>query len=344
MQWRRFGKTPLYLDPFPGQLGGVVRGYIQINQLLTADSDVKVSVVALRRKRSNKSTSETPLWQRSRTGSVDVSAKGCRVRFDVPIENNLPTSGFNASKYTSGRSGVRVRHHWQLRLEHAASGLDRVFAIPVYDVESDKLVESADIEPDVARTGDSSLAANDKWFGLPDVKQPAPASDLPAGVSQSDKTLKIHFPLSHGIGMYAFVLMFGLVFFGAGLLVGIKEGGWFGWMFGSIFLLIGGLLSLASLVEVLTTKTVLFNSQSVETSTRLLGVVVSRREVNYSEIRTFKTKRSGSSSSGNHKHRIYYKVYGELEDAKVVNVAWMVEGDEAANGLSSYLNDLIDVA
>jgi len=340
-EWRRFGKTPLTLDPFPAQIGGVAKGYISLNRMLPVNSAAKVTLIAMSKRRGGKNTTVTPVWQRTREAIVEVSANGCRLRFDIPVEKDLHSSDTIATEYERNERGLYTQHYWQLRVQHADSGLDRVFSIPVFNVASDQLQQSQNNESRYAASSASVSSVDSHWFGLPDVQQPAPADALPSGLPPGGKSLQMHFPLSHGCGMNLALMLIGLVFFGAGMLAGNGMGGFFGWAFASLFLLIGGVIALAGVCELITTKTVLFDSRTVHVTTGFMGVAIRRRELDYADIKSFKTVRNGSSSSGSGQHKIYYKVSAEIEQGKDLKLVRMMEGDEAANGLVDYLNELI---
>jgi len=133
MAWRRFGETPLLLNPFPGSIGGHVAGTISLPMSISKDIRYDVSLVCVytyeTRDSDNKHRSaERMIWQHSQTAhlrrgmSRGLDSMSLLFRFDVP--EGLPRSESKSGNY----------HHWRIHVHAEMDGvdLDRSFDIPVH--------------------------------------------------------------------------------------------------------------------------------------------------------------------------------------------------------------------
>ena len=90
MEWKRFGATPLSMDPFPGSIGGDVGGEIQVNVPYDSAAAFKVTLTCINSYVSgsgkNRSTHESAKWQDEGYARCQPSASGIKLqcRFQVP--------------------------------------------------------------------------------------------------------------------------------------------------------------------------------------------------------------------------------------------------------------------
>ncbi len=133
LAWRRFGETPLFLNPFPGSIGGHVAGTICLPGSIPKDIRYDVSLVCVytyeTRDSDNKHRSaERMIWQHSQAAHLRRGMSRGRdsmnllFRFDVP--EGLPRSESKSGNY----------HHWRIHVHAEMEGvdLDRFFDIPVH--------------------------------------------------------------------------------------------------------------------------------------------------------------------------------------------------------------------
>ncbi len=96
LAWRQYGKTPLVLDTFPGQLGGLVSGYIDIPVDYDLSHQVRVLLTCSRHYTDNSgSDSESAIevmWQDTIMVDTKASIDGSRVRFSFKPPIHLPES------------------------------------------------------------------------------------------------------------------------------------------------------------------------------------------------------------------------------------------------------------
>lgn len=130
LEWRRFGPTPLTLDPFPGSIGGHVGGTIDTRLPLDHAQHFRIRLAGLESYVSgsgkNRRRSERVLWEDERLAHASSGPGGTRLsfRFDLP-------DGLNESDaQPSGDS----HYLWRLSVDARLPGadLDRDFEIPVY--------------------------------------------------------------------------------------------------------------------------------------------------------------------------------------------------------------------
>ncbi|OUS31622.1 hypothetical protein A9Q99_03375 [Gammaproteobacteria bacterium 45_16_T64] len=129
LHWRKFGATPLFLNPFPGSIGGHVAGKVRLPETAPTNVRYDVSLVCVytyeTRAVDNKvSQAERMLWQNSAPGELRRGIDGLDVLFCFDVPEGLTRSEAIAGNY----------HHWRLHLHAECDGddLDRLFDIPVH--------------------------------------------------------------------------------------------------------------------------------------------------------------------------------------------------------------------
>ncbi len=139
LAWKKFGKTPLTMTPFPGQLGGVVGGYVDVPVPYYAMHEVKVSLSCMhhyteRRGGETESTSEV-LWQDDISVRSKPSAIGSRLHFEFQPPADLPETEPDSKNY----------HGWdvQISLPLEGSNFERKFTIPVIRASEQTIASSA---------------------------------------------------------------------------------------------------------------------------------------------------------------------------------------------------------
>jgi len=104
--WRKFGNTSVVLNPFPGQLGGVVSGRITLAVKYDSSHEPEVTLTCIRHhleKRANKTRMvATPVWQDRITTRTERSSGGSAIAFSFNPAADLPSS------QKAGRGMIRI--------------------------------------------------------------------------------------------------------------------------------------------------------------------------------------------------------------------------------------------
>lgn len=126
---RRFGDTPLQMDPHPGAIGGEVGGYFDARVPYRADQVFTVGLSCVRTwvtgSGKNRSTHRDVRWQDGRSLYAEPAGDGeSRVWFAFSPPAELPVSQTPSDDYVS----------WHLRVDCALPGVDfsREWEVPVF--------------------------------------------------------------------------------------------------------------------------------------------------------------------------------------------------------------------
>ncbi|MCL7423437.1 MAG: DUF3592 domain-containing protein, partial [Methylobacter sp.] len=183
LEWRRFGATPLTMDPFPGAIGGDVGGEILVNipyQPFTA-FEVTLSCINsyLSGSSKSRSRSEKLIWQDQGHAEAQRTMRGTRLQFRFEVPDGLPESEEYGNNY----------HLWRLNLHSDMPGVDlnRSFEIPVYrsaEKSRQNIALSTQYQPPGHTQASAAtllpLARQPHRHPLPDVAQAAERVQPPA--------------------------------------------------------------------------------------------------------------------------------------------------------------------
>ncbi len=288
LEWWRFGAAPVTLDPFPGSIGGHVGGTIDLNVPYDPDARFQLTLSNLHCYVSgsgkNRSRREDAEWQDTLVAHAGPGAGGTRLtfRFDVPAGLEASDTDHDDSYY-----------QWRLNLHADLPGtdLDRDYDIPVYATAtqsrrvSDHAVRESRAEQD---------SIDDKAVG--DIVR----------ISQEATGRQMFYPMGRYVGPSIGGVLVGGIFAAAGWYLIIEEGHT---VFGSVFGAVGALIALACLYLMLNSLQVSKQSTGVMSVRRLLGVTISRRQMNRRDFVRFERKSTVQAQSGG-KHTLFYSVYG----------------------------------
>ena len=293
-QWRRFGPTPLVLDPYPGSIGGQLGGYIDTR--LAYDKDLRCEVNVSCRKSyisgsgKNRSRKESVKWQSEGFCHVERGRYGSRFNFRFDIPEDLPESQEKSSS---------TYFLWKASIHVSIDGPDfeREFEIPVFKThENSSIATSSENHPlthDIAENGINSIAH---------------ITAIPNGV-------EAYFPALQRPSVGIATLMFGVIFGGAGLFAGhLGAPMTFPVVFTPIGLgiLLAGVFYLAKALQTQVT------SNGVRARRFLFGYPVTTREISKDQIKTIEIKDGASMQTGNKTTIIYKVVAKDQNDKKVV--------------------------
>lgn len=287
-EWRRFGASPLTLDPFPGAIGGHVGGHIDLNLPFSSADGFELTLTCLRSRISgsgkNRRRRESATWQDRRLAYTEPGSNGTRLvfRFDVP-------EGLAAADATKAGDAYTI---WRLSLEaETAEGkVDRNWELPVYP------------------TGELSRNVDERRLGEAESAQ-ARADDSKLlerlSIRHTPHGRSLYYPMGRQLGPSITGFLIGAVFAGAGVFLVLGEGALF---MGGVFTLIGSAIALGSVYMAGNSLEVYQDGISLHTQRRLFGLPVKQRSMHRGAFRRFDTRAGLKAQSGG-KHTIFYTIH-----------------------------------
>ena len=134
LEWRRFGRLALVMDPFPGSLGGDVGGTLDLPLRFDDGLRVKATLACCRVYKKDTGdgteTREQVIWDQEGMARATPTLDGTRLAFRFTPPEELPESEAKSDDYT----------RWTLHFCAAMPGadLDRVFVVPVFGTGGQK--------------------------------------------------------------------------------------------------------------------------------------------------------------------------------------------------------------
>lgn len=129
LRWKKSSRTPLYLDPFPGAIGGNFGGYVEINREHRAGAKYKVSISCLQKKvkspGKNSAHTEKLLWQEAGIGDANGYQQRTRVKFRFDIPKGLKQTDI-------GNKNECVAWRFHIECSSPKSKINRRYEVPVY--------------------------------------------------------------------------------------------------------------------------------------------------------------------------------------------------------------------
>ncbi len=127
LNWRRFGITPLVMDPFPGAIGGDVGGAVELRLAYSHKHRFQVTLtcnhVYTRRTSDGTETVRDAKWQDEQQAEVQPGMHGTRLRFLFQPPDELPDSS----------EGDTSWYEWTVQISADLAGADfnRSWELPV---------------------------------------------------------------------------------------------------------------------------------------------------------------------------------------------------------------------
>jgi len=297
LEWKRFGATPVVLDPFPGSIGGHVGGTIDLGLPFDAAHDFEITLTNIRSYISgsgkNRSRKESAKWQDTIVAHAQSSGSGTRLtfRFDVPEGLNESDADQDDSYYI-----------WRLGLcaELDGTDLDRNYDIPVY-ATAEQSRQLSGIAMERAREKQQSVSDRDV-LNTVQIKNDAGGR-------------RMLYPIGRHMGSSMGAFIVGAAFTAVGWWLISNEGHT---VFGSVFGGIGALVGIFALYMMINSLEVARDAQGIRTVRRILGIPVKRSYMGRDAFVKFAKKSSHKSQQGG-KHIVYNTIYAvDAEGDKVV--------------------------
>lgn len=297
LEWRRFGATPMTMDPFPGSIGGNVGGEILLNLPYQSAMAFEVTLSCIHSYVSgsgnNRSQSEKAIWQDKGYAEVQPAMRGIRLQFRFEVPTGLPESEEHGDNY----------HFWRLSLHGDMPGVDlsRNFEIPVY------------------RTAEKSrhidiLSTQHQPAGIPEI-----GAEMLLPLAQTGNGVNIHYPMLRKPLSALALILFGGIFNGSGVFLWSQAAhdGFPLYIMSSIFHFAGGLIVLWGLYRLFNSLHVQFDGHSLTAVRCILDIPVSNKTAAYPLIRAIEIKHNGSTQAGN-SHSINYQVIAKTVSDDIV--------------------------
>jgi hypothetical protein len=295
-EWKRFGVTPLTMDPFPGSIGGDVGGEIQVNMPYQSGMIAKVTLTNIYSYVSgsgkNRSRKETAKWQDDGYARIVPNASGVALQFRFEVPDGLHDTEEVTSSY----------YFWRLNVEIEMDGvdLDRSFEVPVY------------------ATGETSV-----YIDFDSSKeQPAGVAKVTAEsllpLTRSGNSKVIYYPMLRKPGRSLGVLIFGGIFAGVGIFLwgqAAKEG-FMLYMMAAIFSLVGWGIVLGAIYSAFNSLKVSMDGHNIISARSFLNIPINHHEYRYADVLSVEANDGVKSSSGN-KHKIEYSIVARLPGKKI---------------------------
>ncbi|MEP5765959.1 MAG: hypothetical protein ABJ308_15290 [Halieaceae bacterium] len=284
LQWRRFGPSPLILDPYPGSSGGQVGGIIDTRIPFQAGQRFDVTLSCLYSYVSgsgkNRSRSEKIKWQSDGVCHMARSGLGTELTFRFDVPGGLPSSDHpRGSAY----------HVWRVSISCELDGPDfsRRYEIPVYNTAvSSSLSEGTESH---AATVDAAMEG---------VESIADITPIAGGIDA-------FFPAFQRPGQGFAMILFGLVFAGAGYFVGSNDAPI---IFPLIFIPVGSLIACGGVYYLGKSLRVSVTADGVRTRRFLFGYPLTSKQLGRQAMARFEIDQSATMTTGN-KTTVYYRLY-----------------------------------
>jgi hypothetical protein len=313
MAWRKFGTTELVLDPVPGSIGGDFGGYIDIPVSWNPKNTVNITLNCQRLTTTgsgkNRSTKTKVIWQREGIATLSpvTGATHCEFRFAIP--EDLPESEKSSSDY----------HQWLLQMDCELPGIDfkRNFTVPVFQTEKPQL---------------SSLKAEY-------AKDSAPLDKAPDGIvriQQMPQGLQFYYPWHRHLWMAIMTLVFGSIFAGIGIFVGLNASEI---LIPVVFSIVGGGCILLGLYLIGNTLTTTVSSQGINVVRNIYGIRF-QRNVKANEIIKFDRQIKSQMNAGSNT-RVYYSIIAHTRDNRKVTIADTLEGSRVADFVENRIREAL---
>ena len=309
LEWRRFGRTPVVLDPFPGSIGGHVGSTIELPLPYDSGNEFQLTLTNIHSYMSgsgkNRSRNESAKWQDRIVAHAEPGNRGTKLtfRFDVP-DGERESDAVQDDSYDL----------WRLNLvaELEGTDIDRSYEIPVYATatQSRHLSKLA-----VERAREKQTTIADK------------AILKVVTLKQSAIGRRMVYPMGRNIGSALMGFVVGSVFAAIGGFLIIDQGLV---LFGTVFGGIGALVAVGTLYRMANSLVVWRQANGFKTVRRVFGIPVKRRHMASHAFARF-SKNSGFQSNGGGKHVMHYSIYAvDTLGGKIV-VGEGFKGESEAN-------------
>ncbi|MDX5298600.1 MAG: hypothetical protein LPK85_06585 [Gammaproteobacteria bacterium] len=322
--WAYFGPLPVSLNPYPGAQSGDVAGALPCPYPDALDQPPHFTLQCVRREvrgsGKERKTSERILWQDRQQAYLDQRSTPPRLRFQFSLDGSQPVS------QTFSRSDQIL---WRLVLEGTwpQQTLTRTYEIPV--------------EAGQARTHEP---LPERFVTQREQRERTEALERVAAHVQLEQTgdgIELFSPGGRHRGMHLLLMLFGLVFAGAGAFLfrqAATEGAML-YLMSAVFLLVGVGILLGGLYSAGASLRAHVRQGQVEIIRYWGGRALFRRQTALDDAQALHIVSRGSMTQG-HKHTEFYALEVKT-DGKQLRIAEGLEGRDEAEALRDTLIKLL---
>ncbi|GAA6136931.1 hypothetical protein NBRC116583_06780 [Arenicella sp. 4NH20-0111] len=324
LAYRRFGPTPLYLDPSEPGVGGEFGAWFVLasnhqNQHVYERAQFNATLCCLRHYKSGDDSKTDILWKEFAPVFTSLSSGGTKAacKLDVPADCAPSSERSNGDSI-----------EWELSIdgdlsEHGLGKFSRSWEVFLDQFPSSQV---SAISMPQAFLDNAELAAQ---------KSASDSALRQISVDESGHGIDVISAAGRSIVSSIMGIVFGCIFVGMGVFTVGQD-----WWPGYLFIGIGALIALASLFSLGSAIDAHFDTQARKVRVRRswLGVVFSSKEISLNDPSQFTVKRTSSTQSGS-KSTEYYALYvrkNHSSDSKH-KVAESIEGKEAVEALKAML-------
>lgn len=309
LEWRRFGRLSLVMDPYPGAIGGEMAGTLEIPISPGPDRSYRATLACLESRvvgtGKGRRRRETLVWQTEGVPQASACPKGTRlaVRFRIPA--GLPPS----------ESPSRDYRCWRLTLEGSLPGVD--------------LERSFEIEMQPGDARSSALST------VPLSDDQAPPPHIPRSLlrmSESREGKVFDFPPGRQLGIGLPFALAGLIC--TGIAIFIAQGA--GTTALAILLVAGVPMLLGGLWVALNGLRVIAGYRGVTVERRLLGIPISRQSAGRDQLLRIAREQGATSSNGS-RTTVWYRLDLHTRDGRKLRIADGLKGERLAREVGSRL-------
>ncbi len=323
--WYKFGKTPVVLDPFPGQIGGEFTGYLNLSITKAEAEQAVFSLSCVRRycsraNRGRRTWHEDVLWQERASFAPDPYRDDIRVDFLFNTPADLPASEEESESY----------HFWQLHVRLALRGIDydRIFNVAMAVATAQQLASigryRTKVSPRIAHQ-DTDTA------GIPKIDSTAAGLQLYYGYGRSKIMALAIFIFGSTVGFFGYYFLDGFLDFLPATAAIIS--GFVGFM-AFLFCFLGLLMVANSL-------TIEASLMGIRKKQRIFGFLF-EEFTDAKDIVDIVVEQNALSGGGTSK-RVWYRLKLLIAGGKNMEVGDSLEGQSYANNIRQKMIDSLGV-
>ncbi len=318
--WFKFGRASLVMDPFPGQVGGQVSGYLDLPVSKDQVRQISVSLACIHhfyeRERNGDNDWETiPIWQDHASIKPIDFGKMIRVNFSFNPPEDLPAGGEETEDNY---------HAWELHVLMPMAGIDydQVFIIPMEIADQRSIAAMSRYIQNASKVVEVEV---DKKPSTPDITKTASGTEFYYGYGRSSGIALILIFTSIGLSVFSYFFVDGFMDFmpaTSSLMMAL------------IFLIILVLCSLG-IYLMANSLIVEVSLKGVKKQQKILGFKL-EESVEAKQILDIHIKKNSSSKSGN-TTKVWYRLDLITSDGRNICVGDSLEGYSFANEIRQQL-------